>query len=462
MSTWKHLGIAISLAVAAIGSPAASAAGPEPTGWKAGVAKTDITPVEPIRMAGFPERDQPSQGVRQELYARALALQDERGKTAVIATLDLIMVDREMADAIAERCRSQYGLERDRLVINISHTHTGPIAGRALMPCYDLSAAQRDVVRRYTESVIDKTVETIGSSMHNLAPATLEFGQGLAGIAVNRRRVAFFRGLPGGPVDHDVPVLVARNAGGNPVAIVAGYACHASALRDYQISNDWPGYALQALDKAHAGATSFFIQGCAGDSNAFPRLGEELAREHGQVLAAAVEEVLRGKMTPLTGPLEASFVRVDLPFHDVPTREALQRRLGEGDIYNRRYIRSLLDLLDRDGKLPASYPYPIQVWQFGQGLKFIALGGEPVVDYALRLKRQYGFDSTWVAGYSNDVMAYIPSLRVLQEGGYEGGGAMVYYGRPGVWGAPVEEIIVQEVHDLMEPAAAPVSLQQVR
>ena len=456
------MGIVISLAAAAAVSPAAGASGQEPTGWKVGAAKTDITPSEPIRMSGFPERDQPSRGIRQELYARALALQDGRGKIAAIATLDLIMIDREMADAVAERCRSQYGLARDRLVITVSHTHTGPIAGRAIMPCYDLTAAQREVVQRYTESVIDRTVATIGASIHNLAPATLEFGQGLAGIAVNRRAVAFFRGLPGGPVDHDVPVLVARGAGGKPVAIVVGYACHASALRDYQISNDWPGYALQELDRAHPGATSFFIQGCAGDSNAFPRLGEELARGYGKVLAAAVEEVLRGNMTLLAGPLETSFARVDLPFHDVPTRDALQGRLGDGDVYNRRYVRSLLDILDRDGRLPASYPYPIQVWQFGHGLKFIALGGEPVVDYALRLKRQYGFDSTWVAGYSNDVMAYIPSLRVLREGGYEGGGAMVYYGRPGVWGAPVEEIIVQEVHDLVQPATAPVSLLQVK
>src|SRR5207244_10072341 len=96
-----------------------------------------------------------------------------------------------------------------------------------------------------------------------------------------------------------------------------------------------------------------------------------------------------------------------------------------------------------------SYPYPVQAWQLGPDLTFVALGGEVVVDYSLRLKKELGRDTTWVAGYANDVMAYIPSLRVLKEGGYEGGGAMVYYGLPTVWGTQVEEQIVKGVHALV-------------
>ena len=83
----------------------------------------------------------------------------------------------------------------------------------------------------------------------------------------------------------------------------------------------------------------------------------------------------------------------------------------------------------------------MQVWQFGSALTLIALGGETVVDYALRFKAEYGWEDTWVAGYSNDVMGYVPSLRVLKEGGYEGGGAMVNYGRPGPFAPAVEETI---------------------
>jgi hypothetical protein len=86
----------------------------------------------------------------------------------------------------------------------------------------------------------------------------------------------------------------------------------------------------------------------------------------------------------------------------------------------------------------------------------VLLGGETVVDYSLRLKNELGADKTWVSGYCNDVMAYIPSRRVLEEGGYEGGGAMVYYGLPAPWGPQVEERIVKEVHRLCDEGKAEV------
>jgi hypothetical protein len=94
------------------------------------------------------------------------------------------------------------------------------------------------------------------------------------------------------------------------------------------------------------------------------------------------------------------------------------------------------------------------VWRLGSGPTLVALGGEVVVDYSLRLKKELGPDRTWVAGYANDVMAYIPSYRILKEGGYEGGGAMLYYGLPTVWGPRVEELIVKAVHDQVKRVRA--------
>ncbi|MEY4939953.1 MAG: hypothetical protein RIQ93_1688 [Verrucomicrobiota bacterium] len=428
-----------------------SGAAQEQTGWKAGVAKTVITPTESIWMAGFGSRKLPSAGVRQDIFAKALALQDAEGKPAVITTLDLVGIERQMADRIAQECEKRFGLTRDRLVLNVSHTHSGPVAGLVLMPLYDLDPAGRDVVRRYTDELIEKIIGTIGRSLQNLAPASVEFGQGLAGIAVNRRRGPR-RSLPG-PVDHDVPVLAIRDGGRKLQAVVVGYAAHATALSDYLISGDWPGFAMEEIEKQHAGATALFVQGCGADANPLPRAGEELARSYGKILAAAADEVLRGRMTPLRGPLRSAYELVDVPFHRPPTREELQARLTDKNIYARLHARRLLEELNRDGKLPATYPYPVQIWQFGAGLKFIALGGEVVADYSLRLKNQYGFDGTWVAGYSNDILAYIPSRRVLNEGGYEGGDSMIYFGRPDRFGAAVEEIIVEKVQDLAAKVA---------
>lgn len=421
--------------------------------WQAGLAKTSITPTEPIWLAGFGSRTKPSEGVRQDIFVRALALQDSTGAKSVITTLDLVGIEKEMADAIAGQCRERFGLPRDRLLLNVSHTHSAPVAGLVIMPLYDLDPQQLAAVRRYTQSLIEKTVAAIGVAMGGLRPARLEFGQGLAGIAVNRRRVRL-RSLPG-PVDHDVPVLAVRDAAGSLRAVVAGYATHATALNDYLVSGDWPGFGLAEIEQANPGVTAMFIQGCGADANALPRRDVELARGYGRIFAAAVGEVLRGKLTPLTGPLHAAFECVPVPFQTPPTKEELQQRLQDTNKFVRLCARRLLDDLQRDGTLPSTYAYPVQVWQFGRGLKLIALAGEVVADYSLRLKQEHGFENTWVAGYSNDILAYIPSRRVLQEGGYEGGDAMIYFGRPAPFQPEIEEIIVDKVRAMVAATTEP-------
>ena len=108
----------------------------------------------------------------------------------------------------------------------------------------------------------------------------------------------------------------------------------------------------------------------------------------------------------------------------------------------------MLDRLARDGALEAAHAQPIQVWRLG-GTRLVALGGEVVADYALRLKREHASARLWVAAYSNDVSCYIPSLRVLDEGGYEGGGAMIYYGRPGPFDRTVEQRLMAATHGLL-------------
>jgi hypothetical protein len=304
------------------------------------------------------------------------------------------------------------------------------------------------VVRKYTEGLIGKTVEVIGASIRNLSPATIHFGQGLAGIAVNRRRDrAGMRHLPA-PVDHDVPVLSVRDPGGNLRAIVAGYACHATVLGDYEINGDWPGYAQERMEKVYGGATALFVQGCGADANPLPRRSVELAQKYGDVLAAAVDTVLKAKMKPVNGPVRSAYELVDLPLQGPRTREEIRKRLDDKNSVWRSRAGYLLNVLDAGGTIPDRYSYPVQVWQFGRDLKFVALGGEVVADYSLRLKAQHGWEDTWVAAYSNDVFGYVPSLRVLKEGGYEGGDANTSL--PGPFGAAVEEIIVEKVGQLVE------------
>jgi hypothetical protein len=153
-------------------------------------------------------------------------------------------------------------------------------------------------------------------------------------------------------------------------------------------------------------------------------------------------------MKPLGGPVRTALEMVDLPFQGPRTRDEIRKRLDDKNSAWRNRAAYLLKVLDSGGTIPDRYSYPVQVWQFGRDLKFIALGGEVVADYSLRLKAQHGWEDTWVAGYSNDVFGYVPSLRVLKEGGYEGGDANTSL--PGPFGAAVEEIIVEKVGQLVE------------
>lgn len=422
--------------------------------WKAGLAKTDITPDRSIWLAGFGARTKPSEGVLHPIYVKALALQDETGAINVLVTSDLLGFNRDMAAQVAQQAHSRFGLPRSRLAINSSHTHSGPVTSGVLRPAYPYDDAQEEVIRQYTAKLLTQVVDTIGGAIKDLSTATLSFEQGLAGFAVNRRRVGR-RDLPG-PVDHDVPVLRVAGPDGRLRAVVFGYACHATSLSNYEVNGDWPGFAQDELERSHPGATALFVTGCGADSNPLPRRTVELSKSYGRILAAAVDLVLDGKMKPVAGPLRAAFETVDLPFQQPPTRREFEERLSDPRLRN--HARLMLGILDREGKLPDRYPYPVQVWQFGRDLTWILLGGEVVVDYSLRLKKQYGWENVWVSGYSNDVMAYIPSLRVLKEGGYEGGGAMIPYGQPAPFRAAVEEIIIEKVSELIAHFTGPRNL----
>ncbi|HEY5313344.1 MAG TPA: neutral/alkaline non-lysosomal ceramidase N-terminal domain-containing protein [Pirellulales bacterium] len=434
------------------------AAAPEP-GWKAGAARSNITPEKLMWMSGFGSRTKPADGKLTDLWAKALALEDGGGKRVVLVTMDLVGIDRGVSLRVCRELQKKYGLRREQIVLNVSHTHSGPVVGENLKSTWFLDDAGWRLVDEYTAGLEQKLVAVVGQALERLTPATLSYGNGFADFAVNRRNnkapdVPRLRELHQlkGPNDFDVPVLAVRNPQGELQAVAFGYACHATTLSIYQWNGDYPGFTQAQLEREHPGVVALFWAGCGADQNALPRDTIERSQAYGARLATAVDAQLAQKLTPLAPRFVCEYREIPLPLGRLPTREDLQHDVTSTNKYIVSRARLLLAQLDRGQALSPTYPYPVEVWRLGDALTWIFLGGEVVVDYSLRLKRELGESSTWVAGYSNDVMAYIPSLRVLGEGGYEGATAMIYYGLPTAWSPAVEETIVKQVGAEVEAA----------
>ncbi|MEX2045454.1 MAG: hypothetical protein WD941_08890, partial [Opitutus sp.] len=296
-----------------------------------------------------------------------------------------------------------------------------------------------------------------GSALAALSPAQLSYARARAGFAMNRRLQGadgeFINAPnPDGPVDHDVPVLRVEDAAGKLRAILFGYACHNTTLtqHSYVYCGDYAGYAQEYLQGDHPGVVALFMTGCGGDQNPYPRGNLALAQSHGRSLATAVDAALATTPKPLAGPLRSAYAEIDLRYSPAPSRAEYEKRLESREKYLADHARRMLRRLDQEGRLPATYPYPLQVVRFGDDLRLVALGGEAVVDYSLRLKKEFGGPaSVWVAAYSNDVPGYIPSERVLREGGYEGLHATRLGSlHPGPWAPGLEEQIIAKVHEL--------------
>jgi len=329
------------------------------------------------------------------------------------------------------------------------------IAGTApFMFSRDLPADEQARIDRYAATLERKLVEVALEALANRNPADLSWAQGRASFAVNRRRIVDGKAVgytdqPGGPVDHALPVMRAADAGGSVRAVLLNYACHCTTLKggDNYVHPDWAGDAARRLETKHPGAVALVAIGCGADSDPQPR-GLAAVAKHGQTIAEEVTRLFAGKMRPIGGVTRAHFRRLEIPFDREVTRAELESRLSL-PVMTSYPARKFLAELDAGRALPKVVPYPVQTWRFDGDLSMVFLGGEVVADYALRLRRELGADRVWINAYANSVPCYIPSTRVLAEGGYEAERAMDFYGLPTRLIGDVEERIISTVHELL-------------
>jgi neutral ceramidase len=443
--------------------------------FRAGTAKAKITPEELGWLGGYGHRNRPAEGVAAELWTRALALEDKQGHRRVLVNADIHIFTRKQHREIVEAARKRLGLEESELMLIATHTHSGPALPRGFDPGISWGLNDEEMRKLHTASdrIRDQVLDAMARALSDLQPARLAFGRGEARFGVNRRVLKSdgdydFGSNPAGISDPDVPVLLVESPKGARRAVVFTYACHCTTIRNgqegfYKYHPDYAGVAAEEIERWLPGATALYATGCAGEIDPQPQGAVKQAELHGQALSAVVlATVGRKRLLRIRGPLRTTYREIGLPLAAIPSRQKYVELSESRVAYRQRHARYILAQMDA-GTLPNEVPFPIQIWRFGKDLTLVALAGEVCVDYALRLKRELGADRTWPVAYANEVPCYIPSERILKEGGYEAGwdrdqgpgvpGAtsnILFYG----WAAPlacgVEDRIFTAVHSLLK------------
>ena len=424
----------------------------KPMLFQVGVASVDVTPSFPIRLNGFGGRVKESEGVRQQLWAKALTVGTSDADSVIVITVDTLGAPDDLTERVAEKLKA-HGLDRNRLAICASHTHSGPMIRNCANTLFGKPIPEDhwQHILTYSDELEGKLVKVAVDALADRKPSHLSWTVGKVGFAMNRR-------TSGGPVDHDLPVLAVHSEDGKLRAVFTNYACHCVTLSDDMISGDWAGYAMDHIQRRNPGCTALISIGCGADSN--PRGGVlgskfDVADALGQELAEEVQRLLAGPLRPLSKAPVSTLHRVTLPLAPLPSREQWQER-AKADNAIGYHARTQLARLDRGEALMTEISYPIQTMSFGDELAWVFLPGEVVVDYALRLKQELDGSRVWMNAYSNACPGYVPSERILREGGYEGGGAMVYYDIPVPYATGLEQIIVDTVTGQLKEKFAPV------
>lgn len=424
--------------------------------WLIGMASVKITPDKPMELAGYANRVALFTGVTSDLHAKALALQDKDGHRALLITADILGFPRKVTDEVCAEITKRTGLPREAMLLNGSHTHAGPVmTSRISIDTSDETWAR---VNAYTAVFHRKVVDMALKAMDDMQPAKLSWGTGVAKFVMNRRQLTadgiILGSNPRGLADRSVPVLRIDRPNGELRGVLFGAACHCTTQGgdNLLVDAEWAGYAQRHIEESFPGVQAMFMAGCGGDANPFMRGTLDLARQHGADLGDEVARVLALELAPVRGPIRTAYACVDLPLQQFKDPEELDKLAEADKSYRKWFIDTAKKYFAEQGKIPEVYNAPFAVWQFGEDLTLVGYSGETLVDYVKFAERDLGPLKLWVAGYCNDLYGYLPSARVLAEGGYETRGLYV---DAGLFTPEVEEVVMDTIERLARQAGRP-------
>jgi len=289
-------------------------------------------------MAGYASRTTPSEGKIHDLWAKALVIEDSVGNQAVLITTDLLGTTREFTEKIRFRLNEKFNLAPAQIMINSSHTHSGPVLKNALYDIYPLNPGEIAKIEDYTIWLEDEIIALVSKAFRSLKPAKIYAENGVARFQVNRRNnnetTLLQQTELKGPNDYAVPVLKVENRKGKTIAVAFG-------------SGDYPGFAQIEIEKNHPGVTAMFFQGAGADQNPLPRRTVALAQQYGKNLAAAVDRVLSEDMRKLAPKLTTSYTEIELPFAKPSTKKEMLKMAASNVGYQKRWATRFLNKLEK-------------------------------------------------------------------------------------------------------------------
>jgi neutral ceramidase len=404
---------------------------------KAGFAKNNITPPVGTPMTGFGNRDYDPAGARavhDDLFARALYLTNGKEKVLIMG-FDLLFFSRDEADRFKGAIGRRMDLSPRQILLNTSHTHTGPKVGS-----WDYTPS--DIL--YLQFLENAIVETALDARNSARDVTLWAGKTKSEVPMSRRKklpsgVIDFAPNPGGAVCNTLPFCVFKDTGGKPLFILFSTSCHPSTIKGdelaYQFSADYPGIAQGLLDKYLGAPGSLFLQGAAGDAK--PSVigkGEEHFRagnwddvaKVGGMLADEVEKGIAAGLTKVEPDLKTAVVEMEFPMIPPASREELEAVVKKPVPHSesepeamRRWAQEKITMLDRGYPLPKTVEVSAHGIMIGKGLRLIGIEGEIVAQLGLQILNAYPTGITFPMGYTDGAQIYIPTSAMLDEGGYE-------------------------------------------
>ena len=409
---------------------------------RSGTARADITPDWPITLAGFASRTHPSEGVSQPLHVRVAVIETGPADRVVVICADLLWWGPEHLATLRPRIAELAKVPGAHILFSATHTHSGPQT--ALRAHSGIGV----VDPRYLDLLTERTVAATRAAIADLEPVTVTRHTGSHDLGFNRRP----QFDPDGPTDPTLTVVRFARADGSAKALFAHFTCHPVITNEHLVSGEWPGVAMTTLE-ADLDLTAFYLQGCCADINpVHPGKRESLrgtnleVKREGARFADAVRAVMRQPGEPLEPvPPRATIETVHLPFAALPTDADLQP--GADDPPEREEWR--LAMLAHPEWRTATLPLQVQRVDIADGLALLAMDGEIAVSYGLHIRnRSHG--NVLPMGYANGMTGYIPTAKLIAEGGYEGGDAIPWFLLPAPFDPSVEAILTEAIDRLLD------------